>query len=296
MFHAIAMSLALLLTGQIQIQSQTQAEVKAEKASNAKGLLRPTEIRLDFENNTLAEIVSGINARMPGSVALRPERRMRFAGEEPPPAPPPQRFSLQQPKSVTFWESIDRVCRVSQTWPISGNVPGGVHGIFLVPASPDRGFVSNDGAFRVVVSGTYYFSSHQFASFFYFPPGRKEPTHDQMTSHVPDVSVNLAVMCEPRLSMHGIAELVVLEAVDEQDRSLLTAVPWRQSFKNPSGGPRGLPNEEHIGVPLKLLDNPGKLIKRLRGSASVVVSSAREPGSPTTLAEVTFQFKDIPMP
>jgi len=286
MFYAMVTSMALIAVG--------QADVKAEKASEAKGVLRPTEIRLDFQDRTLAEIVEGINAQAPGLVALRPEARNRLPGEQPKPALPPRRFSLRESEPVSFWEAIDRVCRATETLPVSGDSANGGLCISIVPASPDRGFVCNDGAFRVVVSGTSYSSAFQFAPYFFHQPGLEQPKRDG-SSRRPVVSAHLTVTAEPRLNIHGPVAMLVRDAVDDRGRSLLDVVPWRQSWKNPSGGPKGLPNEEQFAVPMKALDDPGKVIKRLKGSLSVEVS-ARAPGSPSTVVKVAFDFADVPMP
>ncbi len=271
MFHAIATMFALLLA------SQTPTGIKVEKASDAKGLLRPTEIRLDFQDRTLAEIVDGINAQAPGSVAMRPLRTGRFPGPGPTPVSPPGRFSLREPAPVSFWEAIDRVCRATKTRPASENAANGGLCISLVPASPDRGFAYNDGAFRVVVRGTSYTSAFQFAPYFFIfhEHGLEPPKHDG-SSRRPVLSALLTVMAEPRLKIDGPVELVVHEAVDERGRSLLDVVPWRQSWRNPSESANGMSNEEFFSIPLKALDDPGKAIKRLKGNACIQVSGASQ--------------------
>jgi hypothetical protein len=273
MLHAMVTSMAMLVV------AQAQADVKTEKASDARGLLRPSEIRLDFQDRTLAEIVDGINAQAPGSVAIRPGRTNRFSGQE----PAPRRFSIR--------EAIDRVGRATQTRPNSEG-----SSIRLVPASPDRGFAYNDGAFRVIVRGTSYSSAYQFAPHFFLirEHGLEQPRRDG-SSRRPVLFAQLTVTAEPRLKVHGPVELVVVEAVDERGRTLLDVIPWRQSLKNPQKRFTGFPNEEHLTMSLKALDDPGKRIKRLRGSVSLEVS-APAPGSPRTVAEVSFDFTDIPMP
>jgi hypothetical protein len=288
MLHTLVTSMAWL------VAAQAQTHVNAKKSADPQGLLRPTEIRLDFQDRALAEIVDGINAQTPGLIALRPEPRSPFPRQRPRPANPPRRFSLREPRPVSFWEAVDRVGRATETWPVSGNGTDGRLRIHLVPASPDRGFVSHDGAFRVIVSGTSYTSAFQFAPYFFHQPGLEQPKRDG-SSRRPIVSVHLTVTAEPRLTIHGPIELVVHEAVDDRGRSLLPAVPYRQSWTNPSGGPKGWPNEEHIAVPLMTLEDPGKRIQRIQGSVSLLVS-ARETGSPQIVAKVTFDFADIPLP
>ena len=282
MSHAMIIAVALLLAAQFRPGD------KAEKASEAKGWLAPTRIRLDFEDRTLTEVVNGINAQRPVMLAIRPERR-GFPGQ---PVPPPGRYTIREPAPVTFWEAIDRVGRATQTWPASGNMPNRDLGILLDPASPDRGFVSNDGAFRVVVSGTYYQSNFQFAPYFYNQPGFEQPKADG-SSRQPVLSAQLMVMAEPRLRIVSPVELIVREAVDDRDRSLIPAAPWRQSLQAIAG--TELPQPAVRPDPAQPLDDPGKRIKRLAGSVSIDVAD-RKPGSPIATVEVRFDFADIPLP
>lgn len=282
MSHAMITAMALLLAAQFRPSD------KAEQASEAKGWLAPTRIRLDFEDRTLAEIVNGINAQRPVMLAIRPEPR-GFPGQ---PVPPPGRYSLRESAPVTFWEAIDRVGRATQTWPASGNMPNRELGILLDPASPNRGFVSNDGAFRVVVSGTYYHSNFQFAPYFYHQPGFEQPRPDG-SSRRPVLSAQLTVMAEPRLRIVRPVELIVREAVNDRGRSLIPATPWRQALE-PSPGQSDA-NQQYVPIPLTPLDDPGKRIKRLAGSISIDVAD-RKPGSPIATVEVRFDFADVPLP
>ncbi len=58
MLRTTAMPVGLLISlAFVGARARPQAEVKAEKASEARGLLRPVEVRLDFRDRTLAEIV-----------------------------------------------------------------------------------------------------------------------------------------------------------------------------------------------------------------------------------------------
>ena len=134
MWHAMVVSLALLVAG------QGRAEVKAEKAAEAGGWLAPTRIRLDFRDRTARR--DRRRDQRPGAEdagAFAPNR-----GADDPASgeirAPPRRYSLVEPEPVTFWEAVDRVARATQTWPASGNMPVGGLGILLAPASADRGF------------------------------------------------------------------------------------------------------------------------------------------------------------
>jgi hypothetical protein len=289
MWHAMVTSIALL------VAAQGRADVKAEKASEAGGWLAPTRIRLDFRDSTLAEIVNGINAQGPEMLAFLPEPR-GFLGDarRAKPGPPPRRYSIREPGTITFWEAVDRIGRATETWPVSGNRPSGRLGILLQPASSDRGFVCNDGAFRIALTGTYYQSNFQFAPHFFYQPGLEQPRPDG-SSRRPSLSANLTIMAEPRLKIVGPVELLVREAVDDRGRNLIPAAPWRQSLRNPPVRAIGFPNEEFITIALKASDDPGKQIKRLAGSVTLEVAES-QPGSPGAMVEVGFDFADVPLP
>jgi hypothetical protein len=288
MWHALVVVLGGIVAG--------QADIPVEKASEGKGLLQPTPVRLDFQERSLAEIVEGINAQAPGSLELPSGPQGRIRGGPAAPGPAPRRYSLREAKPVTFWEAVDRVARASHTLPVSAysSRGGRARCVQLVPASPDRGFVCNDGAFRVIVRGTFYDSGLQFAPYFFNQPGIEQPKPDG-TSRRPRLSAGLTVAAEPRLKIHRPVALEIREAVDDQGRSLLEAVPWRHTWKGPEGVVRAPGSEQQIVVPLKVLEEPGKTIQRLRGTVTVEVSAHTSTG-PTALAEVAFDFADVPLP
>jgi hypothetical protein len=287
MWHAIVTAMALLAPA----QAPAPAETKAEKAAAAAGWPAPTRLSLDFRDRTLAEIVDGINARGPTMLAVgrTPGARLPRDGAQPTP-----RYTVVEPEPVTFWEAVDRVARATQSWPASGNTPAGKLGILLVPDSPDRGFAANDGAFRVVVTGTHYSSRFQFSPYFYNQRGLEQPRADG-SSRRPALVVGLLIMAEPRLKIVRPVELTVREAVDDRGRSLIPVAPWREPLSKPAA--QGFSNQEHVAVPLAFPDDPGERIKRLAGSVTLEVSTDR-PGSrsPVATVEVGFQFADVPLP
>jgi hypothetical protein len=288
MLHATITAMALLWAA----QAGARAGVEVEKASEAKPeWLRPTRVRLDFRDQTLAEIVDGINAQGPAMLAIGSESRGGFQAPFTKPETPPGLYSLREPGPVTFWEAIDRVGRATGTWPMSGNAPTGKLGILLLPAV-DRGFACNDGAFRVMLMGLHYSSNFQFAPHFYHQPGFEQPRPDG-SSRRPTQAANLTIMAEPRLQILSPVELVVREAVDDQDRSLIPQVPWRQPLKTSMNG--SYRNQEFIAVPLMRLEDPGERIKRLAGSISVKVFDTKG-RTPAATVEMQFDFREVPLP
>ncbi len=271
MLHATVATISLLVAWQAQPPSRP--ELKVDEASRATGWLAPTKVRLDFPDRTLADIVEGLNAQGPAMLAIGGSPRNRLPGAEARPEPPPLRYSIVEPGPATFWEAVDRACRAARTWPTSGNAPTGGRRILLIPASDEPGFACSDGAFRVVVTSASYSSRFQFAPYLYDLPGPEPPRADG-SSRRPELTVNAFVMAEPRLRIVGPVELVVSEATDDRGRSLIPKTPWQVSLTKPAG--RSYPNQEHVGISLLPLDDPGRKIKRLAGRIVLEVSEDRD--------------------
>jgi hypothetical protein len=285
------MSSAMVTSIALLVAAQAGAGGEAVKASQARGWLAPTRVRLDFRDRTLAEIVEGINAQGPAMLAIRPLSRGRSREAEP--VPPPPRYSLSEPGPVTFWEAVERVGRTTETRPVTGNVRGPDPGIVLYAASADRGFACNEGAFRVSLRRVVYVSRFRFAHRAIGEPDPEPPKPDG-SSRRPVVSAHLLVTAEPRLKVHGPVELILREAIDDRGRSLIPSVPWRRSLRNPPSR-SGFPNQESIAIPLAVPNDPGRRIKRLAGSVSVEVSESTN-RQPVATAEIGFDFRDVPLP
>jgi hypothetical protein len=289
---AALLSLALLAAA----QGQPPAQVKTEKASETKGALRPIEVRLDFQDRTLAEIVAGINAQGPKMLAID-DVAMHYAEIS-----PLRRFTVRAPGPLTFWEAVDRIAAATETRPVGGRGSASVPCIGLVPASRDRGFVCHDGAFRIAVTGTSYERTIQLAP---LNPSERPVPGAYRPRDKTYLAVHLAVLSEPRLLILFYQDLVIREATDERGRSLIPVVPWRLSLKDSwNHAPkeprlpdvRLVPDGTEISIPLELLNEPARRIKRLRGSISVGVASGRGPEASLTPVQSSFDFADIPLP
>jgi hypothetical protein len=280
MCYSTVLSMLLLMAAQVQ----------AEKASEAGGALAASQIRLNAREKTLAEIVDGINAQGPEMLAV-----FREPHDLPQAAKPisrEARYSFGERGPVTFWEAVDRIGSATQTFPISGNMPSHKLGVILKPASVKRGFACNDGAFRVMVTGTHYTSNFWFSPIFYNQPGIEQPKTDG-SSRRPILAAALLIMAEPRIRIVRPVELVVREALDDRGRNLIPAVPWRQSLSQ--GPARSFPNQEFVPVPLKPMDDAGERIKHVAGSVIIEAADGRA-GAPGALVKIRFDFADVPLP
>lgn len=262
----------------------------------AASLSRPTPVVLDFKDRTLEQVVDAIDRAGPNRIVVAPPPKPEdFFGGIPQPRAetPPPRFDFHEPKPVPFWAAVDRLCRESKRRPVIARSPE--PRVVLVRASGDRGFVCNDGAFRVMVAGLSYGRGAWFAPDLFEGPGEKHttppPAHRDKREYM---QVELAIMPEPRLRVDRLVSLTVLEAVDDRGRSLIAADPQREpggSFKETT-----LPARGAFDLPLALRypEDPGTMITWLKGVVSLEVGEGARPGH--TRAEVRFEFRDVPMP
>jgi hypothetical protein len=220
-----------------------------------------------------------------------------IGGELARPIPPPRRFQVRAPRAVTFWEAIDGVCRATSSWPSIEPPPGPAptdrapH-VVLGPASADRGFVCNDGPFRIVVTRLFYARDIVLAPPF-LPPrdpaGRREP------SDRASFAAELVIMAEPRFTIHHVGELKIRQALDDQGHNLVSPSPDRPPVPVEPGVIS--PDGSSIWLPVTLLypADPGMLMKMFSGTVSVTVSP-RGTGAARTATVVAFDFADVPMP
>jgi hypothetical protein len=293
MSYTIVTSIALFAA------AQAQAGPARATASDASSSLRPTQIRLDFKDLTLAQIVEHINAQAPASVVCRPDSKVAVGGELPKTSRPMRRFTLLEPESISFWEAIDRVCCATSSWPLAepqsgpaGQAPG--PRVVVVPAAPDRGFVCNDGAFRIALTGLIYVRDIRFTPLSWPQPEGAAASRDGPSDQTL-FSAELHVMAEPRLRIQRFGGLAIRQAVDDQGRDLIHSGSRAQSPNIAQGVIHQGGMSMWAPLPLSYPGNPGKLIKRLSGSISLEVSR-RAAGSRPDSTEVTFDFTQVPMP
>jgi hypothetical protein len=293
MSYTFMTAIALLATAQAQSRAEGAAAIDAAAS------LQSTPIRLDVTDRTLAEIVEQINAQAPASVTFRPESTIAIGGELPKPPRPPRRFTLHEPKPMSFWQAIDRVCGATSTWPSPETQPGpggraADRRVVLVPASSDRGFVCNDRVFRMALTGLVYMRDVRFAPVQWPQPARAQAGRDG-PSDLTFFTADLHITAEPRLKIERLGRLTMRDAIDDQGRNLVRTGS-RSQFPNV---PLGVIHQGGMSawLPLELSypENPGKVIKRLSGSVSALVS-LRDAGSRAVGTDMTFEFTDVPMP
>jgi len=293
MSYAIVTSMALFAL------AQAQPGAGGSAAPDATGVLAPNRIKIDFDDRTLAEIVEGLNAQVASSVVIRPESKVQIGGELPKPSPPPRRFTLHERRAVTFWEAIERVCGATSSWPSvearpepAGGVPTAP--VVLAPASADRGFACNDGAFRAVVTRLFYMRDIRLAPAFLAGQARERASRDGPSDEAM-FAAELIIMAEPRLRIQRIGDVTIRRAVDDQGHNLIRTSQERQALKVQEG----VISQEGASIWLPVMLNypgdPGKLIERFTGSVSLQVST-RQKEAHAVGTEVVFDFALVPMP
>ena len=292
MLSAFFTSMAVLAVAQAR-----PATLRAAAADTAS-LVRATPIRLHLID--ARQDHERLNAQAPASVACRAESKVPIGVELPKTPPPTRRFTLHEPKTVSFWEAIDRVCCATSSWPWAEMQPGPAGRepswrVVLAPAAADRGFVCNDGAFRVALTGLFYVRTVKYATASWPQPDRPQAGGNG-PSDLSLFSADLLVMVEPTMRIEHLGGTTIRHAVDDLGRSLIRA---HSTGRESASVPQGVIHQGGMSmwVPLSLgyPHNPGKLIRRLGGSISVRLS-LRAAGSRAADTDVNFQFSDVPMP
>jgi hypothetical protein len=307
-----AMPGTFVLSAVLLIVAQASPLTAAEgaRAPITAGALRPIQIRLAIDNRTLDEMVADLSTQASMSVMLPPEPAEPIVVDRPGAAvsAAPRRFSLHVAGTVSFWEAVDRVGHVVQRWPaiaILRDPLAPLHGpgapvvepdpkVVLVPASRDRGFACADGVFRIVVARLSYGRDIRFTPPLFPQPGATSSGRNRPGDEC-FFTAELIIMVEPRLKFVRLGDLSVHEAIDDRGQSLFGGGQESQPLKDRQG--LIPPDAAAITVPLAMTypSEPGKLIKRLRGSMPIEVSG-RKGGTQAVATVVNFEFADIPMP
>ena len=239
-------------------------------------------IRLDVADQPLISVVEGFGFPSPSRLAWHPNtpRFRPAAARHVPRIGPRHLLGGDRPRRT---RNADLACLGQHAQPRPGHPPR--PGLARPRIREQRRSLPR-GRQRDVLP-----SNFQFAPYFYNQPGFEQPKADG-SSRQPYLAAQLMVMAEPRLRIVSPVELIVREAVDDRGRSLIPVTPWRQALK-PSPG-QSYPNQQYVPIPLEILADPGKQIKRLAGSVSIDVAD-RKPGSPIATVEVRFDFADVPL-
>jgi hypothetical protein len=223
-------------------------------------LTRPTRIRLDFRDRSLAEVVTAVREQSGFPLVLEPRGDQAWNT---------RRITLQAAEPVAFWEALERLGRA-----------GGVRHNPGLPFEPTRRtprlpIVSSDdlpiptscaGPYRVCLIGL---SRDREVT-----PSRtsaKSKVREQFTALI-------QMFAEPGLVIDRHGPPQVIEALDDRGRDLRCAsrddpVKWMPHGRRFDHGDLGILSYQ---VPLELPDDSARSLERLRGSLPITVKARTE--------------------
>lgn len=228
-------------------------------------MVRPTLVRLDFEDTPASEVTRAIGAR---------------AGIRVNPAQVDRRIRLREPDPVPFWRSVDQACAAGRLQPYlnTSTMTGGHPRLDFHDQEPSAR-VSIDGPFLVELVSLH---RHRDLTLIGGPWARDDRIGQRIAipPSTPPCDLDarayaeLRIWVEPRtwLVQRGPAEVV--EAVDDLGQSLRPPdgeAPPYQTFYTYGGT-----TQQPAKLPLAYPDRPGAKIARLRGTIPVTLE-VRDP-------------------
>ncbi len=264
------------------MEIRTRAAALLQKIEGSL-LTRPTMVRLNFKDDSLADVVLALGQQTGMKLSLFPENLPRWRQEH---------VNLQEPEPLPFWKAVDRLCAATSlqtdlelrgvsmhnqpTLALTDRITRPVHPI------------SDHGPFRVSLVGLEFQRHVGFAVV--MPRVRANPGQAERPAAQRDLapprprpvtsvqcSVQLQVTAEPRLSISQTGALQILEARDDQGNSLRMENPGSPVFSRNADSLGGsCSSVVHLRAPLNRPENPGRTIKLLRGSVPLRIT-ARQP-------------------
>ena len=239
-------------------------------------LVEPTQVSLNFDNAPLDEVVTALNRQAGIKLSLTPEIPALWST---------RRVSMQTGKPLPFWKAIDQLCEVGQLHYVFGGQSDFEQGDSTLALydgfATSQGLYDDRGPFRVQLTSLQYQSEVHLSA----DHGRAgKPKLGEATS--PDgiktenvaskqFFIQMRVGAEPRLSIAAGGAVKVIEAVDDQGKSLLLS-PRGEFVQHDSGFFGVNPSPLiHLRVDLAYPDQPTARLKKFKGVIPVVVSTRK---------------------
>ena len=241
---------------------------------------RPALVTLNFRNQPVPDVVSALVERSGNPIKLQFHTQ---AGQA-------QGITLEAPESLPFWEALDRLCQavglqrhLIEGWPLGSirdrlSLDGPLGSIEYGPAH----YV---GPFRLGQFSLQRYHRHIYV------PERQQPYRVDFGP----AYAEFEVLSEPRVLAVRTGPVTVIEAVDDQGRSLLDSEALAEVDGSNAG--RGLDAPARIHISLDLPKEPGGRLVRLRGVMPVEVGV--RPTEPTRVIPLegsggrTFRAGDL---
>jgi hypothetical protein len=271
------------------LEVRTRASALLEKIDSDL-LTRPTMIALDFDDRPVGEVAQSIGEQYGISLVLQPESDPTWKT---------RRATLKESGKVPFWKAIDRLCEAGGLQHNAGSMGlmlGRGPALFLFsginPAVP----TFDSGPFRVTLISVHHHRDLRLAR---DPIGgiaraiiRVDP---RQAPAVPGADpralanggvgspqtandefyVQMMVMAEPRLILSQSQELKLIEANDDRGQSLVIRPNAGQAQRNSAYYGYSVNAFYQMPVHLSYPEQPGKVIKTLRGVLPVTVSARK---------------------
>ncbi len=257
-----------------------------DRRADVNRLTRPTLIKLDFRDRPVSEIIDELNSRHNLGLTFQfgplPERGMMMGF--PSPAQKAReaevrsrRVTLEADRALPFWQVVDRLCAVGQLQ--HDLYPQGRFGLstgrFLLFSGLGGTSVSTDsGPFRVKVAGLHSTFERDLVGATSPSGGLPQPPARHPVDR--DLVVRMVVIPEPGLVVRQAGQPTFVEAVNDRNRSLLPPEIGNGAANDPSNANHELPTLNgssgfDLSATLRLPDQAGRSIRRLRGSVPVVI-------------------------
>jgi hypothetical protein len=286
---------AALKSKDAEVRSRAKATIKKIEGNL---LLEATMVCVDFEDAPLEDAVASLSKQSGFEIALGQTM----------PDEKPRRVTLHEPRPISFWDAIDRLCEASQLGVYPQNLSsasfGGSKGtLVLAHQGGRRGQLSCIyGPFRMSASSLFYqsqiFLGTPAPMFDPLRPGglgmagvAKKANRPRLTpieagenagggaARSTQFQVSIQIVPEPRMTFTQGDSHQLVEAVDDLGNSLMQSAPvGERALLAPAfapGGFRGTGATAVLTIPLKRPEKPGKTIKKLRGTVQAFVSAPR---------------------
>jgi hypothetical protein len=255
-------------------------------------LVEATTVRLEYSDRPVAEVAREIGGQAGFQVLLLPENQPMWQG---------RRISLVRAEPVPFWEALDALTELTQTQvqpaqPANLAAPGGLlPTLRLLPGAAPVYPTSDFGPFRCTLNSLHH---HQDLTFQRSPvaisqPGQPAPPRVLNPQVNDQFYLALQIQAEPRLLINQSGPLRILEAIDDQGRSLAPSEANGGALRgNPyfgAGGPMSMIQFQATLLP----PGDGKSrLRRFRGVVPLSVAALRPDPLTIPLADAagkTFQ-------
>ena len=240
-------------------------------------LVEPTQVQLRLADAPITEAVDAINKQAGLKLTLAPEIPAIWAN---------RRVSVESAQPLPFWRAIDALCEAGQLHYVFGGQSDFDLGDSAFPLydgfAANRGVFDDQGPFRIQLASLHCQSEVHLST----DQSRTEVVRRSgPTATNPSTVRNLQskqfflqmlVGAEPRLSVAPAGPVKLLEAVDDQGRSLV--MPPRSEIIQHESGYLGVNPSPlvHIRLDLAYPDQPAARLKKVKGLIPLIVST-RQP-------------------